>query len=97
MQPVGGCFEFQDFQVTKKLKSVVDDELINDAEEDEFVDIDYLFGYVCALCHDGGDLLWYILFFHPTFMFIMASPDVFQSFSIFYDKWYDAIYILIQL
>ncbi|KAL6535524.1 hypothetical protein OROMI_026898 [Orobanche minor] len=40
----------QDFQVTKKLKSVVDDELINDAEEeDEFVDIDYMFGYVCAV------------------------------------------------
>ncbi|XP_061994376.1 protein ENHANCED DOWNY MILDEW 2-like isoform X2 [Rosa rugosa] len=44
-----------DIQVTKRLKSVVDD-TIGDAE-DGFVDIDYMFSYVCALCHDGGDLL----------------------------------------
>jgi hypothetical protein len=52
-------FELQNIQVTKRLKSVVDD-MIDDAE-DEFVDIDYMFGYACALCHDGGDLLWYCL------------------------------------
>lgn len=45
----------ENIQVTKRLKSVVDD-MIDDAE-DEFVDIDYMFGYACALCHDGGDLL----------------------------------------
>ncbi|KAM1754946.1 hypothetical protein ACFX11_007303 [Malus domestica] len=34
----------------------MDEDMISDAEDDS-VDIDSIFGYVCCICDDGGDLL----------------------------------------
>lgn len=56
--------DFQDIQYAKML-GFMDEDMISDAEDDS-VDIDSIFGYVCCICDDGGDLLWYA----PVILFI---------------------------
>ncbi|RXH82772.1 hypothetical protein DVH24_003270 [Malus domestica] len=41
-----------------KMLGFMDEDMISDAEDDS-VDIDSIFGYVCCIRDDGGDLLWY--------------------------------------
>ncbi|XP_009364644.2 protein ENHANCED DOWNY MILDEW 2-like isoform X2 [Pyrus x bretschneideri] len=45
----------QDIQYARML-GFMDEDMISDAEDDS-VDIDGIFGYVCCICDDGGDLL----------------------------------------
>ncbi|KAL6999191.1 hypothetical protein U1Q18_000351 [Sarracenia purpurea var. burkii] len=46
---------------------VVDDDMIDAIEEDDVSDEDDLFDSVCAICDNGGDLLWYAYFLLLSF------------------------------
>lgn len=57
--------DFQDVQATTMSAFIVDDvddDNFEDAEEDESNEEDDLFDSVCAICDNGGDLLWYVRF-----------------------------------
>lgn len=52
--------DFQDTRATKKLRIMIDDIKVDMSDDAEDEDIDNLFGEVCALCDDGGKIMWYV-------------------------------------
>ena len=40
-----------------------DDDIIDGGEDGESDEVDELFDYACAICDNGGQLLWYLLVF----------------------------------
>lgn len=52
--------DFQDTGATKKLRIMIDDVKVDMSDDAEDEDIDNLFGEVCALCDDGGKIMWYV-------------------------------------